>query len=299
MIDLNEIYIPKTENLLFENPINPGDELYYYMGRKEIFYLIDFFGVKENSYYISNYGRVFSLLKRKQLEGIYVPDEIGNCYFRVSLTMRDGGLKTMSVHRLVAMAFLPKSINDFQKSRDIVNHKDYIKSNNVMWNLEWMSNQENVNYSVGHQITKDMFLVTFDRTSQDPNKRQFGETRLTETEVHLICKALEDGSSYDQCCQFARIKNTPANKTIICNIAAGRRWQEISSQYNIQREMRKMTDLSSYIIPVCELLQEGKMNIKQIVQYLNIPGSYDSARMFVSSIKNRKTYTNISKDYSF
>lgn len=50
--------------------------------------------------------------------------------------------KQLHVHRLIAQSFLPKI-----KDKDIVNHKDFDKSNNMLSNLEWCSQKENIYHS--------------------------------------------------------------------------------------------------------------------------------------------------------
>ncbi len=62
-------------------------------------------------------------------------------YMQLSLC-RCGKSKSHQVHILVAKAFIPNPNNLPQ-----VNHIDEDKSNNFSTNLEWMNNQENVEYS--------------------------------------------------------------------------------------------------------------------------------------------------------
>ena len=47
----------------------------------------------------------------------------------------------LKVHRLVATAFIPNPNN-----LKTVNHKDEVKTNNEISNLEWMSIKDNLNY---------------------------------------------------------------------------------------------------------------------------------------------------------
>jgi hypothetical protein len=63
-------------------------------------------------------------------------------YLRVGLQIK-GKLRTQKVHRLVALAFIPNPENKPQ-----VNHKNSIKSDNNIKNLEWVTNRENVIHSV-------------------------------------------------------------------------------------------------------------------------------------------------------
>lgn len=87
------------------------------------------------NYQVDELGNVFStahgsprLLKLKE-------DKDG--YFRVNLCNK-GNRKTVSVHRLVAKAFIENP-----KGLPIVNHLDSNRKNNEVTNLEWCTAKEN------------------------------------------------------------------------------------------------------------------------------------------------------------
>ena len=100
---MSTIYCPDPKNLKFENPIQPGNELHYgfnpmydvcgYHYDKEMFYLIDFWGIKNNMYYISSYGRVFSTHRGGR--EMCIPN---TRYKRIMLRMNNGSYDTFSVH---------------------------------------------------------------------------------------------------------------------------------------------------------------------------------------------------------
>ena len=95
----------------------------------------------EGLYQVSNLGDVRSLKyaggnKVKPLK----QDNDGNGYKQVIL-YKDGKRKNCKVHRLVAMAFISNP-NNYKE----VNHKDENPSNNNVNNLEWCTNEYNVNY---------------------------------------------------------------------------------------------------------------------------------------------------------
>lgn len=107
----------------------------------------------EGRYQISTCGRVKSLshvrylgtsgykrFKEKMLAPVY--NQKG--YARVGLKDKNHHQRTLSIHRLVAEAFIPNPDNLPQ-----VNHKDENKSNNNVENLEWTSCKDNVNYGTG------------------------------------------------------------------------------------------------------------------------------------------------------
>lgn len=104
----------------------------------------------EELYQVSNLGRIRSYEKYKRAgrhtSVYYCPSMIiksfsaGTGYQRVNLYKNRKG-RQLSVHRLVAMAFIPNPDNLPQ-----VNHKDEDKTNNRLDNLEWCTAKYNSNY---------------------------------------------------------------------------------------------------------------------------------------------------------
>lgn len=97
----------------------------------------------EGLYQISNKGRVKSLYKGS--ERILRPaiDRYG--YYKIML-YNDGVRKTFTIHRLVAQAFIPNLYNKPQ-----INHLDENKLNNCVYNLEWATAKENINYGTHNE----------------------------------------------------------------------------------------------------------------------------------------------------
>lgn len=99
----------------------------------------------EGIYQISNMGRVKSLERvdaggHKRYEIIMESSDDRVGYQMINLS-KDGKTKTFKVHRLVTLAFIENKNNLPQ-----VNHKDEIKHNNEVSNLEWCSHSYNINY---------------------------------------------------------------------------------------------------------------------------------------------------------
>lgn len=95
----------------------------------------------EGLYDVSNFGRVKSLnyCGRYNISILKIhKDKKG--YFCVTLT-KNHTRKTYKVHRLVYEAFNGTIPDDMQ-----VNHINEIKTDNSLWNLNLMTNQENCNY---------------------------------------------------------------------------------------------------------------------------------------------------------
>lgn len=88
------------------------------------------------SYEICNYG----LVRNSKTKRIIVAHENHVGYLKIKL--RDIN-KTCRVHRLVAITF-------FGDEGELmhVNHKDFDKTNNAVFNLEWTTPKENIQYNV-------------------------------------------------------------------------------------------------------------------------------------------------------
>jgi len=74
--------------------------------------------------------------------GAILKGAINSKGYRVVMLRQDGKTVGATVHRLVAQAFIPNPNNLPQ-----VNHKDEDKGNNSVDNLEWCTNQYNMEYS--------------------------------------------------------------------------------------------------------------------------------------------------------
>ena len=93
----------------------------------------------EEMYQVSNYGRVKSLKYNK--EKILKPcvDRYGYLYVKLC---KNGKGKSHTIHRLVLKTFAP--VDNMDKLD--VNHRNEIKSENYLWNLEWCDRAYNNNY---------------------------------------------------------------------------------------------------------------------------------------------------------
>lgn len=99
-------------------------------------------GAISPQYKVSNTGIIIGK-NNKQMRS-----RIINGYSLVSLKKTDGTSTNQHVHRLVALTFIP---ND-DPAKITVNHKDGNKLNNVMENMEWMTQKQNIAHAAANNL---------------------------------------------------------------------------------------------------------------------------------------------------
>lgn len=154
----------------------------------------------ESLYMVSDKGRVKSLKTGKLLK----PHDNGHGYLRVSLT-KNGKSKLTCVHRIVMTSFLGNS--DMQ-----VNHKNGIRNDNRLCNLEYCTGSQNILHAVKRGTIKPA-------TSETCNFR-----KLTTAQVLEIKKILKE-KNYKN---YEEIANKyGVYKTTIGLIKRGLTWRNV------------------------------------------------------------------------
>lgn len=125
----------------------------------------------ENRYQISNLGNIKSLYYNNTLmPQLMIATIFKNGYYRIDLS-KNNVSKLFSVHRLVALAFIPNSDN-----KPEVNHKNGIKTDNFVDNLEWTTKSENRLHA---------FKIGLQKASIVKGERN-GTSKLTQVQVDQI-----------------------------------------------------------------------------------------------------------------
>ena len=192
----------------------------------------------EGLYAVSNRGRVKNLISGKVLKPIINP----HGYAAVALFNGYDKPKQITVHRLVAQAFLPNPDNLAQ-----VNHRNEIKTDNRVENLEWVTASKNIRHSI-HQISCRINQLSLD-----------GELINTWESSHEIERELGfDSSNIIKCCKGK------------LNQAYKYKWQYVDPTQ--QRKLNR---------PVAALTKEGEF----VAEYKSAADAARCLKIGVSSIR--------------
>lgn len=206
-------------------------------------------------YYISNYGRIYSV-RYDRLIKPYL-DQGG--YYRVSITLRSGEVCFTGVHKLTLMSFDPIIETDLY----VPNHKDGNKTNNYIGNLEWATISENTRHALDTGLAN---------CKCENNSRSI----LTNEQVHFICSLMEQGYSNSMILNKLGLAYGPERNKIAAVVRLIRRGQtylDIAKQYNIPGINGRVTYPLEFASEVCEILIDDSRvyTIEDICNVLDIP----------------------------
>ena len=154
----------------------------------------------EGLYRISTNGRVLALeriiysnhtpSRKITLKQMIMSLSMNTGYHRVSLTDRDGKNKSFYVHRLMAVAFIPNPLN-----RNEINHKNGIRGDNTLSNIEWCTHSENIQHAVrtGLQPLNNKAVYKLSTTNDKLNiyksiKEAGIENSIDTSSITKVCK---------------------------------------------------------------------------------------------------------------
>jgi transposase len=198
------------------------------------------------------------------------PMECG--YLRVKLICDDGVRRAFLVHRLVALTYIPKV-----EGKNYVNHKNGIKTDNRVENLEWCTSTENQIHAYETGLKRM------------PKGEINGRNLLPEQTVISIYYELLNG---------ARVVDTAKKygvaRSTIASIKKRQNWQYLLGSLPEIPHKSKRKNLSEATVKwICSQLELG-VGLNEIMkQCTNKNFSYDA----LLDIKRRKNFKHIVKDY--
>jgi|LauGreDrversion4_2_1035121.scaffolds.fasta_scaffold61211_3 hypothetical protein len=141
---------------------------------------------KAANYEVSNLGNIRSKITNKILKPTLV-----NGYLSIGLRTNDKTV-TSFIHRLVATSFIVCPDKTY-----VVNHKDGIKTNNWVENLEWVSQSENSKHAYRTNLHKPTIISVSQYTLDDVFIKEYDslydaewETGISNGHISMVCRGL-------------------------------------------------------------------------------------------------------------
>jgi hypothetical protein len=144
----------------------------------------------EGLYQVSNLGNVKRLISERVFEERLIGRSIDKYGYVKRVLSKNGRNNYFTEHRLVALAFIDNPLN-----KKTVNHKNGIKTDNTVENLEWCTNKENTEHAIENglkdqkgikhhkcKLTEEQVLeirkIGFSQTRTSLSKK-YGVSRIT------------------------------------------------------------------------------------------------------------------------
>ena len=201
----------------------------------------------KTKYIIDRLGNVYNKKSEKRLKNILT----SGGYYRVQISIKSKSI-SLSVHRLVALAFIPNPEN-----KPDVNHKDGDKSHNYVENLEWATKSENVKHAFAHGLNSN---------AGEMNPK----SKLTEKDVIKIWNDIRKGMN------FTTIGNKySVSKATISHIYNGDTWKDLYKKYHLINDKSKSIKYSDKTIKKAKnLIYKKKYTMKEISKITGININY-------------------------
>lgn len=216
-------------------------------------------------YAICSDGRIWSFRLNKWKK-LTVNKHRGKGYIYTPLRrIRNGKYVTctVSVHRLVAKAFVPciGNYNDYD-----VNHKDGDPTNNHWTNLEWLSHQSNLRHAANTGLSR----------------------ALTDSKVHDLCYMIQQNP---QLTMRELSDLTGVGRMTLNYIRNGNTFTRISKNYDFSKCNRKQKQDDAVIHQICKAIARG-LKTTEIAKVFGVNSEY------ISNIKSGKIRKDIGEQYN-
>lgn len=131
------------------------------------------------NYYISNHGRLKSVMKKNGAERLLKPTKMRDGYIRANMKVKGPKMEVYTIHRLVYEYF----VGHEEEGEYFIIHKDENKDNNHVKNLQLMNRAQLSKRWDDKGFYKDVDIAA------KPN------VKLTETKVRLLRQRLKKGKT--------------------------------------------------------------------------------------------------------
>lgn len=209
---MDALHIPKIEL-----DKNNGEELWRYA-----IFERHYKTTMQKKYFISNYGRIYSIRKKKLMQPYNSFNSSIGKYKGIKITTESGDEVAYLIHRIVATTFIT-----IDEDRRIINHKDGNPSNNKLNNLEWCTPSENMIHALKTGL------------KVEHRGEQRSNSLWSDEEIHMICKMMEEGHKatyiYTLLCDILKHPKVQYERvrTLYKHIIHKTHWTHISQYYDI------------------------------------------------------------------
>lgn len=148
----------------------------------------------EGLYFVDTLGNVVAFPKNTRVnsgnEYVCLKQQVKKGYATVNLYNKDKKMKSLTIHRLVAKAFIPNPQNYSD-----VNHINGIKLDNRVENLEWCSKQQNTKHAFDNNLGgfKDRAL---DNLKKINNKYHYKKIDLVKNDVVISFETTDEVAKF-------------------------------------------------------------------------------------------------------
>lgn len=226
-----------------------------------------------NKYLISDHGQVYSLYNNRLSS--HTINNLGYHFVYILDIHRN-----RPIHRLIKETFEPIFNSDILE----VDHIDCNPGNNCLWNLRWVTHNENMKYA------KENGLMS---RGEDRNN-----AILTNIQVQEICELMMIGISIDDIIMKLGLSDISNIKKIIISIKNNERYNFINMKY-IYPDSVKMYVLmyeNERIVDIYAQLLSTGIAYRKIAELTNAPWGKHFINMMLR-IKRGKLYPNIASKY--
>lgn len=250
-----------------------------------------------NKYIINENGVIYDILKNEYPK-LYIMDG----YYHINLQSIYGYNKSYTIHRLVLASFNMCNI----VGKNICNHKDTNKLNNNINNLEYCTASENTRHAIQNKcrkLSEDNISPTYTGESNKSGLNPNICSVFNEDQVKYICERMQYSIPYPQILEELGLEVNKNYLDIMTKIRCKKLWYCISKDYNIPNKEYRTKEIhysEDDIRKICTYINEG-LSCPEIANKMNIKFTpkkeADKFRHFISRLKNKKTFVNITNDY--